>query len=83
MQRKVALGAREVDLYLVSVPYRYDEPNQGLGGGPAALIDTGLEKAIGKQGISIRQTLTANLDPADRAKPARDDDDLHRWLLHP
>jgi len=66
MQRKVALGAREVDLYLVSVPYRYDEPNQGLGGGPAALIDTGLEKAIGKQGISIRKTLTANLDPADR-----------------
>jgi arginase len=53
-----------VNLYLVSVPYRYDEPNQGLGAGPTGLIEAGLEKAVGAQGLSIRETLTAHLDPA-------------------
>ncbi len=55
-----------MDLYLVSVPYRYDEPQKGLGCGPEALIDAGLAASIASKGISIRETLTANLDPADR-----------------
>jgi arginase len=55
-----------VDLYLVSVPYRYDEPHRGLGGGPDALISAGLERSIAAKGIAVRETLTANLDPADR-----------------
>lgn len=55
-----------MDLYIVSVPYRYDEPHQGLGEGPDALIAGGLPAAIGKKGITVRSTLTANLDPAAR-----------------
>lgn len=55
-----------MDLYIVSVPYRYDEPHQGLGAGPGALLDAGLTKAIAEQDISIRETLSANLRPEDR-----------------
>jgi arginase len=55
-----------VDLYLVSVPYRYDEPRRGLGGGPEALLDAGLERSISATGITVREILTAQLDPADR-----------------
>jgi arginase len=57
-------GTREVNLYLVSVPYRYDEPNQGLGAGPVALIDAGLEQNTAARGIEIQKTLIAYLDPA-------------------
>jgi arginase len=52
-----------VDLYIVSVPYRYDEPNQGLGAGPSALLDAGLPDVIGSAGMVVRDTLTAHLDP--------------------
>lgn len=55
-----------MDLYLVSVPYRYDEPHQGLGAGPGALIAGGLEKAMAGKGIAVQETLTAHLDPAER-----------------
>ena len=55
-----------MDLYIVSVPYRYDEPRQGLGAGPGALLDAGLPEAIGKHNASIRDTLIAHLDPVDR-----------------
>lgn len=58
---KHSTGARRVDLYIVSVPYRYDEPNQGLGAGPGALLDAGIARAIGKQNFAVRETLTANL----------------------
>lgn len=55
-----------MDLYIVSVPYRYDEPNQGLGAGPNALLEAGLKKAIGGHGAAVRSTLTAHLKPSDR-----------------
>src|SRR5215213_9400376 len=60
------MGAWGVDLYIVSVPYRYDQPNQGLGAGPDALIAAGLPKTLGTLGVSVRETLVAYLDPADR-----------------
>jgi arginase len=59
-----------VDLYIVSVPYRYDEPRKGLGAGPAALLDAGLAKSIGDQRVSIRATLTADL-PSDAREEGR------------
>ncbi len=59
-----------MDLYIVSVPYRYDEPNQGLGAGPGALLDAGLPKAIGKQNATVRETLTAHL-PAESREEGR------------
>jgi arginase len=59
-----------VDLYIVSVPYRYDEPRQGLGAGPGALLDAGLCKAIGAQNVSVRDTVTANL-PAEAREEGR------------
>lgn len=55
-----------MDLYIVSVPYRYDEPQQGLGAGPDALLDAGLIDAIGLEGVSVRKQSTAYLDPAKR-----------------
>ena len=55
-----------MDLYIVSVPYRYDEPRQGLGAGPDALLDAGLARAIGKHDVAVRETLTANLPPEAR-----------------
>ena len=55
-----------MNLYIVSVPYRYDEPHQGLGAGPAALIAAGLPKAIGEEQSTVRGILTAHLP--DEAK---------------
>jgi arginase len=55
-----------VDLYIVSVPYRYDEPRQGLGAGPDALLAAGLPDALQSAGLTVRDTLTAELDPAAR-----------------
>ncbi len=50
-----------MDLYIVSVPYRYDEPQKGLGAGPNALIDAGLASAIGEQQVTVREVLTSHL----------------------
>jgi arginase len=55
-----------VDLYIVSVPYRYDEPNRGLGTGPGALLSAGLVASLAKQQVSVRETLTAHLAPEDK-----------------
>lgn len=55
-----------MDLYIVSVPYRYDEPHQGLGRGPIALLEAGLPVAVERMGMVSRGTLTANLDPSAR-----------------
>lgn len=55
-----------MDLYIVSVPYRYDQPRQGLGAGPDALLDAGLVRAIGASNANVRGTLTASL--ADEAR---------------
>ncbi len=51
-----------MDLYIVSVPYRYDEPNKGLGAGPDALLSAGLPNALECIGFTVRETLVAHLD---------------------
>jgi arginase len=55
-----------VDLYIVSVPYRYDEPRRGLGAGPDALLQAGLPAAIAKQEVTVRETVEAHLAAEDR-----------------
>lgn len=53
-------------LQLISVPYRYDEYHEGLGLGPAALFEAGLERRLIDAGHEPSARFEANLDPADR-----------------
>lgn len=46
---------------LVTVPYRYDEYDQGLGKGPAALLDAGLGKRLAAIGITLDEPVIARL----------------------
>lgn len=55
-----------MNLQLISVPYRYDEPNEGLGLGPAALLRAGLERKLTAAGVSLLAVREAHLDPAER-----------------
>ena len=51
---------------LVTVPYRYDEPGEGLGAGPDALLAAGLLEQMRAAGIEITGPHEAHLDPALR-----------------
>ena len=53
-------------LQLVTVPYRYDERAEGLGAGPAALIEAGLVSRLTATGREVGEPLEATLDPAER-----------------
>ena len=55
-----------MNLQLISVPYRYDEPSEGLGLGPAALLTAGLERRLRDSGLSVESPVDAHLDAADR-----------------
>jgi arginase len=55
-----------MQIQLITVPYRYDEADEGLGLGPAALLDAGLEERLVSAGHSVMPALTAHLDDADR-----------------
>src|SRR5262245_10821829 len=55
-------------LRLISVPYRYDEAHEGLGLGPSALLEAGLELKLVAAGHQIAAKHEASLDPADRAE---------------
>lgn len=55
-----------MEIQLITVPYRYDEPDEGLGLGPAALLEAGLERRLTGLGHSLSTTDTARLDPAQR-----------------
>lgn len=52
---------------IVTVPYRYDERNDGLGLGPAALISGGLRKRLTGIGIATGDPLEAELADDDRS----------------
>src|SRR3954447_4128601 len=54
-----------MQIQLVTVPYRYDDPNEGLGLGPQALIDAGLEERLNAT-HTIAPPLASHLDPASR-----------------
>jgi len=55
-----------MQLQLISVPYRYDEPNEGLGLGPGALLDAGLAKKLTLAGFEVLAPVVAELLDADR-----------------
>jgi arginase len=52
---------------VVTVPYRYDELEDGLGAGPGALVKAGLLDRLTQAGLDIGQPQAALLDDADRA----------------
>jgi len=53
-------------LQIVSVPYRYDARDEGLGQGPSALLAAGLVGRMRDSGIDVQEPVTANLDPGER-----------------
>lgn len=55
-------------LRIVAVPYRYDEPDEGLGLGPRALLDAGLPQALAGSGIDEPEVVVAELPDAERVE---------------
>lgn len=55
-------------LRIVTVPYRYDERNEGLGLGPQALLDHGLVDALRAAGIDEPEVVVAELPDPERVK---------------
>jgi len=53
-------------LQLVTVPYRYDEHEQGLGAGPSALLAAGLQARLTALGHEVSEPKAATLNPAER-----------------
>jgi arginase len=51
---------------LITVPYRYDERDTGLGAGPAALIEAGIAERLSQLGYDVVGPQLASLDDADR-----------------
>lgn len=51
---------------VITVPYRYDDPDAGLGLGPQALLDAGLESRLAASGATITGIDVAHLDDDDR-----------------
>ena len=57
-----------VRVHLVTVPYRYDERNDGSGSGPAALLDAGLVKRLEALGFEVMGPFEAVLPDAERVE---------------
>src|SRR5687768_4493739 len=55
-----------MQIQLITVPYRYDEPDEGLGLGPAALLDAGLANTLQEIGHELGPVMSAHLADADR-----------------
>lgn len=53
-------------LQLVTVPYRYDDYEEGLGMGPGALVRAGLVERLAAAGLDVTDPVEARLDPAER-----------------
>jgi len=51
---------------VITVPYRYDEPDTGLGAGPAALLRAGLLDRLMESGHEVRGPVESRLDPDHR-----------------
>jgi len=54
-------------IQIVTVPYRYDEPNDGLGRGPNALLEAGLRQHLKAVGIDSAEPMEAMLSDEERA----------------
>jgi len=59
-------GIQAMRIRVISVPYRYDDFETGLGLGPQALLDSGLEQRLAKAGAELTGIDVARLDAADR-----------------
>lgn len=55
-----------MEIQPITVPYRYDEPDQGVGRGPAALLAAGIGERLAALGLTVREPLESRLDPAAR-----------------
>lgn len=55
---------------LVTVPYRYDQHDEGVGAGPAALVGADLMSALGNAGVALGAHHEARLAP-DQREPGR------------
>lgn len=53
-------------IQIVTVPYRYDEPNDGLGRGPHALLNAGLRQRLKSIGIETGEPVHAQLPDEER-----------------
>ncbi|MBA2276431.1 MAG: arginase family protein [Chloroflexia bacterium] len=51
---------------VVTVPYRYDEPDEGLGKGPTALLEAGLLDRLRERGVDASGASSAALAEEDR-----------------
>lgn len=55
-----------MDLHVVSVPYRYDEAEVGLGAGPRALLEAGLIARLRAAGLAVTDPVVAALADDER-----------------
>lgn len=55
-----------MSIHIVTVPYRYDEPNDGSGQGPDALLRAGLRRRLKAIGIETGEPEAATLADDDR-----------------
>lgn len=53
-------------LQVVTVPYRYDERDNGSGGGPQAMIEAGLLSLLEQAGFDVQNALVAELPDSER-----------------
>jgi arginase len=53
-------------IQIVTIPYRYDEYDVGLGRGPRALLESGLEKRLRAAGIATGSVVEATLPDEER-----------------
>ncbi len=51
---------------VITVPYRYDERNDGLGLGPQALVDAGLVRILQRAGLEVSAPVDVMLPDEDR-----------------
>lgn len=55
-----------MQLDVMTVPYRYDEREEGLGAGPGAILRAGLRSRLAAAGIECGEPRSAELEDADR-----------------
>jgi arginase len=60
------IGDKAMRIDVITVPYRYDEPNQGLGAGPAALVRGGVVEQIRSAGHTVTDPVAAHLSDDER-----------------
>lgn len=56
-----------MSIQIVTIPYRYDDYNVGLGRGPQALVDGGLAKRLSNSGLDVGEVRDVRLPDEERA----------------